>query len=225
VKPFEYARSGSVAEAIMDVEQHPAAKFLGGGTNLVDLMRYGVAVPDRLIDVTHLPLTEISPLPHGGWRVGALVRNSDLAADKHIAAAYPVLSQAILNGASPQLRNMATTGGNLLQRTRCFYFYDTAFPCNKRQPGSGCPALDGFNRIHAILGASSSCVAVHPSDMAVALAALDAVVQVEGPRGRRAIPILEFHRLPGDTPDRDTNLERDELITSVDLPAAPVAKR
>ena len=180
---------------------------------------------DQVIDVSRLPLTRVEPLPGGGVRIGALVRNSDLAEHPLIMTAYPVLSQALLAGASPQLRNMATTGGNLLQRTRCYYFYDTAFPCNKREPGSGCSALGGRNRIHAILGQSSACIATHPSDMAVAMAALDAVVRVQGPGGERAIPILEFHRLPGDTPHIDTNLARDELIVAIDLPAARLAAK
>jgi xanthine dehydrogenase YagS FAD-binding subunit len=223
--PFDYRRADSVADAIRQHAQNPASRFLGGGTNLVDLMKYGVERPEMLIDVTHLPLTRIEALPGGGLRIGALVRNSDLAADRVIASSYPVLAEAVLSGASPQLRNMATTGGNLMQRTRCHYFYDTAFPCNKREPGSGCSALGGQNRIHAVLGQSEACIAVNPSDMSVALSALDAVVQVEGPQGKRAIPIVDFHRLPGDTPSIDTNLQRDELITSVDLPASGLAAR
>jgi xanthine dehydrogenase YagS FAD-binding subunit len=214
-----------VDEAVRLLAADPYARFLGGGTNLVDLMKYGVEEPSRLVDVTRLPLTGIEPLAGGGLRIGALVRNSDLAEDPRIVQAYPVLSQALLNGASPQLRNMATTGGNLLQRTRCYYFYDTAFACNKRSPGSGCPAITGQNRIHAILGQSESCIAVHPSDMAVALAALDAVVRVQGPGGARVIPIGEFHRLPGSTPNVDTNLRHGELIVAVDLPASPLAAR
>jgi len=223
VRQFSYTKAGSIAEAVSAVAADPNAKFLGGGTNLIDLMKYDVERPQKLIDVTHLPLARIEPLSHGGLRIGALVRNSDLAAHPTVVKNYPMLSQALLNGASPQLRNMATTAGNLLQRTRCYYFYDTAFPCNKRQPGSGCPAIEGFNRIHAILGQSGSCIAVHPSDMAVAMAALDAVVQVEGPNGKRSVPIADFHRLPGDTPDRDNNLQHGELIVSVDLPPNPVA--
>lgn len=223
MKPFEYARAGSVADAVRQgtAEQ---TMFLGGGTNLVDLMRYGVENPDRLVDVTHLSLTRIEDIGHGGLRIGALVRNSDLAADPRVLQRYPVLAQAILDGASPQVRNMATTGGNLLQRTRCAYFNDTGFPCNKREPGSGCPAVAGFNRMHAILGASDKCIAVHPSDMAVALRLLDATIQVEGPKGKRTLPIAELHRLPGDTPERDTTLEHGELITSIELPALALAK-
>ena len=225
MRPLEYQRANTVDEAVRLLAADPYARFLGGGTNLVDLMKYGVEEPSRLVDVTRLPLTSIEPLAGGGLRIGALVRNSDLAEDPRIVQAYPVLSQALLNGASPQLRNMATTGGNLLQRTRCYYFYDTAFACNKRSPGSGCPAITGQNRIHAILGQSESCIAVHPSDMAVALAALDAVVRVQGPGGARVIPIGEFHRLPGSTPNVDTNLRHGELIVAVDLPASPLAAR
>ncbi|HEY1460380.1 MAG TPA: xanthine dehydrogenase family protein subunit M [Casimicrobiaceae bacterium] len=225
MRPLDYQRANTVDEAVRLLAADPYARFLGGGTNLVDLMKYGVEEPSRLVDVTRLPLTGIEPLAGGGLRIGALVRNSDLAEDPRIVQAYPVLSQALLNGASPQLRNMATTGGNLLQRTRCYYFYDTAFACNKRSPGSGCPAITGQNRIHAILGQSESCIAVHPSDMAVALAALDAVVRVQGPGGARVIPIGEFHRLPGSTPNVDTNLRHGELIVAVDLPASPLAAR
>ncbi len=223
--PFVYQRADSVADAIRQSALSPGSRFLGGGTNLIDLMKYGVERPEVLIDVTHLPLTRIEPIAGGGLRIGALVRNSDIAADRAVVSTYPVLAEAILNGASPQLRNMATTGGNLMQRTRCYYFYDTAFPCNKRQPGSGCSAIGGQNRIHAVLGQSEACIAVNPSDMAVALSALDAVVQVEGARGKRAIPIVDFHRLPGDSPQIDTNLQRDELITAVELPASVLAAR
>ncbi len=217
---FEYKRAGSVGEAIRDHAGHNGSKYLGGGTNLIDLMKYDVEHHARLIDVTRLPLNRIEELPDGGLRIGALVRNSDLAEDRHVLERYPVLSKALLAGASPQLRNLATTGGNLLQRTRCYYFYDTALPCNKRQPGSGCGAIGGYNRIHAILGASDQCIAVHPSDMAVAMRSLDAVINVEGPKGKRSIPIADFHRLPGATPQIDTNLGPDELIVSIDLPAA-----
>jgi xanthine dehydrogenase YagS FAD-binding subunit len=223
VNPFIYQRAESVADAISQHARNAASRFLGGGTNLIDLMKYGVEHPDTLIDVTRLPLTRIEPIAGGGLRIGALVRNSDLAADRAVVSGYPVLAEAILHGASPQLRNMATTGGNLMQRTRCYYFYDTGFPCNKRDPGTGCSAISGQNRIHAVLGQSDSCIAVNPSDMSVALAALDAVVQVEGPRGRRSIPVVDFHRLPGDSPAIDTNLQPEELITAVDLPASPVA--
>jgi xanthine dehydrogenase YagS FAD-binding subunit len=222
---FQYVRASSVDQALREMARNPAAKFLGGGTNLIDLMKYDVEHPALLIDVTRLPLSTIESLPDGGVRIGALVRNSDLAQDATVVTAYPMLAQALLNGASPQLRNMATTAGNLLQRTRCYYFYDTAFPCNKREPGSGCSAIGGHNRIHAILGQSPACIATHPSDMAVAMAALDAVVQVIGPQGKRSIPLRDFHRLPGDTPHIDTDLRRDELIVAVEIPALPMAAR
>jgi xanthine dehydrogenase YagS FAD-binding subunit len=225
MRPFEYMRAATIQDAVRAKAANPDAKFLGGGTNLVDLMKYGVEEPAQVIDVTRLPLASVEPLPAGGVRIGALVRNSDLAAHPLIAKAFPVLSQALLAGASPQLRNMATTAGNLMQRTRCYYFYDSAFPCNKREPGSGCSAIGGQNRIHAILGQSASCIATHPSDMAVAMAALDAVVKVQGTDGMRSIPILDFHRLPGTTPQLDTNLKPDELIVAVDIPPAQVARR
>jgi xanthine dehydrogenase YagS FAD-binding subunit len=199
--------------------------FLAGGTNLVDLMKLGVATPDALVDVTRLPLGAISDLPGGGLRIGATVRNSDLAADPRIRAGYPVLSQALLAGASGQLRNMATTGGNLLQRTRCRYFMDASKPCNKHAPGSGCPARAGDHRNLAVLGGSEACIATHPSDMAVALVALDAVVRVDGAAGERTVPVTDLYRLPGDRPERDTVLEHGELITAVDLPASPFAGR
>jgi xanthine dehydrogenase YagS FAD-binding subunit len=220
VNPFEYKRAGNVAEAIR--EQSPeGAKFLAGGTNLIDLMKYDVEHHDKLVDITRLKEDKIGSSVDGGLVIGALVRNSDLAAHPSVVEHFGVLSKALLQGASPQLRNLATTGGNLLQRTRCYYFYDTALPCNKREPGSGCGALEGFNRIHAILGQSDKCIAVHPSDMAVAMRALDATVNVMGPNGRqRQIPIADFHRLPGDTPQIDTNLAKDELIVSVALPGA-----
>jgi len=221
---FTYVRVSDV-EAALREGGAANSRFLGAGTNLLDLMKGGVERPQRLVDVTRLPFAAIEELPGGGLRIGAMAANSDTANHPLVRSRYPLLSQALLAGASPQLRNMATVGGNLLQRTRCHYFYDTAFPaCNKRNPGSGCAALEGHNRIHAILGASDKCIAVHPSDMAVALAALDAVVQVRGPKGERAIPLREFHRLPGDTPERDSNLEHGELITAVDLPASPFTK-
>src|SRR4051794_23127560 len=188
-------------------------------------MKMGVEAPDALIDINRLPLAQIEELPNaGGVRIGAMVRNSYLGEHSLIKSGFPVLSEALLAGANPQLRNMATVGGNLLQRTRCYYFMDTAFPCNKRVPGSGCPAIPGFNRIHAILGASDKCIATHPSDMCVALAALDAVIHVEGPQGARQINITDFHRLPGDTPEVDTNLRPDELIVAVELPASALAR-
>jgi xanthine dehydrogenase YagS FAD-binding subunit len=231
MNPFEYQRATSTDQAVKAVTTN-GAKFLGGGTNLVDLMKLDVERPTVLVDITRLELAKVEDRPDGGVMIGALVRNSDLANHPRIVGSYPLLSQALLSGASPQLRNMATTGGNLLQRTRCYYFTDTAFPaCNKRIPGSGCGALQGFNRIHAILGqtdkgASSheSCIATNPSDMNVALAALGAVIHVQGPKGKRAIPISEFHRLPGDTPELDTNLKRDELIVGVELPPQKFAK-
>jgi xanthine dehydrogenase YagS FAD-binding subunit len=223
VTPFAYERAPDASSAVARVAGHPNAVFLGGGTNLIDHMRLGVARPDLLVDVTRLPFSQIEMLPDGIVRVGAAVRNSDLAAHRAVRERYPVLSQALLAGASGQLRNLATTGGNLLQRTRCAYFQDVTTPCNKRSPGSGCSAVDGHNRDHAILGASDHCVAVHPSDMAVALAALDAVVVVLGSRGERRIPVTDLHRLPGNTPERDTALERGDLIIAIELPAVPVA--
>ena len=218
---FEYLRATDRQSAI-DAATSPAApaRFLAGGTNLIDLMREGVEQPRLLIDITRLPLAVIEERPDGGVRVGAMVKNSHMASHPVIRERFPLLSYAVLNGASAQLRNMATTGGNLMQRTRCYYFYDTAAHCNKREPGSGCDALDGFNRMHAILGASSQCIATHPSDMCVALAALDATVNIDGPMGARVVPFADFHRLPGETPDIDHNLRRGELITSVDLPAS-----
>lgn len=223
--PFGYQRAENVDGAVATVSRNPNAVFLGGGTNLVDHLKLGVASPELLVDVTGLPLDRIEPLPDGGVRIGAGVRNSDLAADPTIRSYYPVLSQALLSGASGQLRNLATTGGNLLQRTRCVYFQDVSTPCNKRAPGSGCSAVDGYTRYHAILGASRQCVAVHPSDMAVAMTALDAVALVQGPDGERRIPLVDFHRLPGDAPQRDTVLTHGELITAVDLPPLPAARR
>ena len=215
-----YARPTDVAEAIREIAAEPGARFIAGGTNLVDLMKYDVERPTRLVDITRIAgLDRIEPLPGGGLRIGALARNTDIAQDARVASDHPLLAAAILAGASPQLRNAATTGGNLLQRTRCYYFYDTATPCNKREPGTGCPAIEGVNRLHAILGASASCIATHPSDMCVALAALEATVQVSGPQGTRTIAFADFHLLPGEHPERDTALARDEIITSVDLPA------
>jgi xanthine dehydrogenase YagS FAD-binding subunit len=224
MKNFAYARAENVVMAIQSITQNQQAKFLGGGTNLVDLMRENIEQPDQLIDVTALPLAQVEETPGGGVRIGALVRNSHLAANQLIRERYRVLSEAILNGASGQIRNMATTGGNLMQRTRCYYFYDTESRCNKREPGTGCDALEGFNRIHAILGASDDCIATHPSDMCVALAALDATVHVSGASGERTIPIVDFHRLPEDTPQADTNLRPDELVTAIELPPLPFAR-
>ncbi len=218
MKPFSYVRAQDLGGAVAALAEAPNAAFLAGGTNLVDLMKLGVMEPEVLVDVRRLTSDSIEELPDGGVRIGAAVTNSDLAADRTIRSRYPALSQALLAGASGQLRNLATTGGNLLQRTRCVYFYDTTTPCNKREPGSGCSAIEGHNKNHAILGASEHCVATHPSDMAVAMAALDAFVNVHGPDGERRVPIEELHRLPGDEPQRDTTLEHGELITAVDLP-------
>jgi xanthine dehydrogenase YagS FAD-binding subunit len=220
--PFEYQRAEQEQKAIDAMVGD--AKFLAGGTNLIDLMKNGVERPSRLVDINRLPLDKIEPIAGGGLRLGALARNGDTANHPQVRRDYPLLSQAILSGASAQLRNLATNGGNLLQRTRCAYFMDPGFPkCNKRAPETGCGAIDGFNRRHAILGASVQCIATHPSDMAVALAALGATVRVRGPRGDRAIPMAEFHRLPGSTPQVDTNLQHDELILSIDLPPSPYA--
>jgi len=216
---FEYSRAGNVADAVRQMAASPAAKFVAGGTNLVDLMKMDVERPARLIDVSKLPLDKVEETAAGGLRIGALVRNSDLAYHPVVERRYPVLSSALLAGASAQLRNMASTGGNLLQRTRCAYFYDIATPCNKREPGSGCSAVGGLNRMNAILGTSDACIAVHPSDMCVALAVLEATIHVTGPRGERTIAFADFHRLPGDTPQRDTTLAADELVTAVELPA------
>jgi xanthine dehydrogenase YagS FAD-binding subunit len=225
MNPFRYERVNDASSALALLAQDPNAVFLAGGTNLVDHMKLGVRHPDLLIDITRLPYDRIESLPDSGLRIGATVRNSDLAADRTIRTRYPMLAQALLAGASGQLRNLATTGGNLLQRTRCVYFQDVSKPCNKREPGSGCSAREGYHRDLAILGASEACIATHPSDMAVALAALDASVRVLGPRGERTIPLVHFYRLPGNEPQRDTTLERDELITAVDLPPLAFAKR
>jgi xanthine dehydrogenase YagS FAD-binding subunit len=218
VTPFRYERAGDAQSAVATLAAAPGAAFLAGGTNLVDLMKLGVAAPELLVDVARLPHDGIHVLADGTVRIGAAVKNSVLAADRTIRTRYPVLAQALLSGASGQLRNLATTGGNLLQRTRCVYFQDVTKPCNKRRPGSGCPAREGYHRNLAILGASEACIATHPSDMAVAMAALDAVVRVQGPDGERTIPLRELHRLPGDEPQRDTVLNHGELITAVDLP-------
>jgi xanthine dehydrogenase YagS FAD-binding subunit len=208
-----------------DAAATAGARYLAGGTTLIDLMKLHVEQPAALVDINAVPLAGIEELPGGGVRVGAMVRNSDMAHHELIRSRYPVLSQALLAGASAQVRNMATTGGNLLQRTRCYYFRDTSAACNKRQPGSGCAALDGYNRIHAVLGTSGQCIATHPSDMCVALAALDAVVRLNGPRGERAVPLTEFHLLPGDHPERESVAAPGELITAVDIPPLPFATR
>ena len=216
---FQYARAVDVADAVRQMAADPTAKFIAGGTNLIDLMKIDVERPSRLIDISRLPLRTVEETSGGGLRIGALVPNSDLAYHPLVEQRYPILASAILAGASQQLRNMASTGGNLLQRTRCHYFYDVVTPCNKREPGSGCSAIDGVNRMHAILGTSDACIATHPSDMCVALAALDASVRVAGPTGERTIAFAEFHRLPGSTPECDNNLSRDEIVTAVELPA------
>ena len=221
MKNFTYTKARTTEEAVETSVTTPNAKYLGGGTNLVDLIRADIEHPSTLIDITNLPLKEVEELPTGGVRIGALTKNSHLAAHPLIRTRYPVLTQAILAGASGQLRNMATVGGNLLQRTRCHYFYDTATPCNKRTPGEGCAALTGFTRNHAVLGTSTHCIATHPSDMCVALTALDAVVETEGPEGRRRIPIQSFHQPPGTTPHVETTLRPHELITAVELPPQP----
>lgn len=215
---FSFSKAADVANAVSEVSAQPGAKFIAGGTNLLDLMKIDVETPRHLVDITPLALKTIEGTDSGGLRLGALVSNADTAYHKEVESRYPLLSHAILAGASAQLRNMATDGGNLMQRTRCYYFYDLATPCNKREPGSGCSAIGGVNRIHAILGQSEACIATHPSDMCVALAALDATVNVTGSNGDRSIPFLEFHRLPGNTPELDNNLQPEEIITSIDLP-------
>ena len=223
MKPFRYERADDERSAVAVLAGTPGARLLGGGTNLVDLMRLGVETPDVLVDVTRLPANRVDVMPDGGLLIGAGVRNSDLAADHHVRTRYPALAEALLSGASGQLRNLATTAGNLLQRTRCAYFQDVASPCNKREPGTGCPAIEGDHRNLAVLGHSDACVATHPSDMAVALVMFDAVVRVIGPAGVRAIPLVDFHRLPGTSPQRDTVLRRDELIVAVQLPPSDLA--
>jgi len=221
---FEFSRATDVADAVRQITTEPGAAFIAGGTNLIDLIKEGVTKPSRLVDITRQGLDRIEDTSDGGLRIGALVPNSDLAYHPEIAKRYPLLASAILAGASPQLRNMASTGGNLLQRTRCFYFYDTTTPCNKREPGSGCSAIDGLNRMYAILGASEHCIATHPSDMCVALAALEARVLAAGRNGERSIAFADFHRLPGDTPQIDTNLSKDAIITALELPPDGFAK-
>ena len=225
MKPFTYERASTPAEAAAAAARNPGAKFIAGGTNLLDLMKLQIEVPTHLIDVNRLALDRIEPTPEGGLRIGALVRNTELAADERVRRDYGVLARALLAGATGQLRNKATTAGNLLQRTRCPYFYDTNMACNKRQPGSGCSAIGGVTRQLAVIGASEACIATHPSDMAVAMRALDAVVETVRPDGAtRGIPMAEFHRLPGETPHIETALERGEIITAVALPP-PVGGR
>jgi xanthine dehydrogenase YagS FAD-binding subunit len=233
MRPFTFARPSDADEAVRTVAANPEAVFLAGGTNLVDHLKLGVARPGLVVDVRTLTSREVTDAGHGGLRIGAGVTNSELAADPRVRARYPALAQALLSGATGQLRNMATSGGNPLQRTRCAYFQDVTVPCNKREPGSGCSAVGGYTRYHAVLGvppapeasAPDTCIATHPSDMAVALAAFDAQVQVQGPRGTRDIPFTELHRLPGDDPSRDTVLEHGELITAIDLPPLPAGTR
>jgi xanthine dehydrogenase YagS FAD-binding subunit len=228
MREFAYVRADDAAGAVATVAADPDARFLGGGTNLVDHLKLGVTAPGLLVDVSRLPLDAVEEydVPGGtGLRIGANVRNSDLAAHPAVRASWPAVSRALLSGASGQLRHQATTGGNLLQRTRCVYFQDATTPCNKREPGSGCSAREGYARYNAILGASPDCVTVHPSDLAVALAALDAVVVVLGPGGERRIPMTELHRLPGDRPDLDTVLEHGDLVTAVELPPSAAARR
>jgi xanthine dehydrogenase YagS FAD-binding subunit len=222
--PFTFVKAKDKREAINASAIHTGSKFLGGGTNLVDLMKMNIETPAALIDINGLDLKKIQVLPNGNVRIGALVKNSDLAYDSIISGHYPLLSQALLSGASPQLRNMATTAGNVLQRTRCSYFYDTVTHCNKRQPGSGCSAINGYNRMHAVLGISDQCIATHPSDMCVAMAALDAIVHISGPAGDRAISFLDFHLLPGNTPEKENVLQYGDLITAVEIPDLPFAK-
>jgi len=228
METFNYVKAPSVEKALASAHE---AKFIAGGTTLVDLMKLHVETPKTLVDINLLPLEKIEKLPDGGLRIGAMVRNSDLAWNDEVKKSYPVLSEALLSGASPQLRNMATTGGNLLQRTRCMYFREPSagtpggYGCNKRTPGSGCAAMDGFNRIHAVLGTSDKCIATHPSDMCVAMAALEAMIHVEGPKGKRTIAFADFHKLPGDTPHIENALEPGELITYVDLPKPVVGAK
>lgn len=223
MNPFSYVRPNSLKAAIEAMARDHSARFIAGGTNLLDLMKNGVTLPEKLIDINQLPLREIRQ-DGNTLHIGALVLNSDLAAHELVKTQHPLLSEALLAGASQQLRNMATVGGNMMQRTRCSYFYDTSMPCNKRQPNSGCGAIGGINRMHAIFGASDNCIAVHPSDMCVALAALDATVLVAGPKGQRRIPFTDFHRLPGNTPQLDNNLAKNELITAVEIPQHPFTK-
>jgi xanthine dehydrogenase YagS FAD-binding subunit len=225
MRPFAYERARDAAGALAASAEVPGARYLAGGTNLVDLMKLGVERPARVVDVSRLPMDAIEELPDGGLRIGANVRNSDLAVSRVVRERFPLLSQALLSGASGQLRNRATIAGNLLQRTRCAYFQDVSKPCNKREPGSGCPAREGDHRNLAILGHSPSCVATHPSDMAVAMAAIGGEVQVLGPRGTRTIPLGGLHRLPGDEPQRDTVLDPSDLITAVELTPMPFARR
>jgi xanthine dehydrogenase YagS FAD-binding subunit len=224
MRPFEYVKPADIPTALRVASERPDSRFLGGGTNLVDLMREDIEQPSLLVDITGLPLGSVEVKPNGGIWVGALVRNSQLAGNRTVRERYPVVAEALLAGASPQIRNMATIGGNVLQRTRCPYFYDTAAACNKRTPGAGCDAIGGFNRSLAVLGTSDRCIATHPSDLCVALAVLDASVVIEGPDGARRTPLVDFHKLPGDTPDVETTILPGELITAIELPPSPVAR-
>lgn len=224
MRPFRYSQPRSVDNAL-EASSRQSGRFIAGGTTLVDLMKLNVETPAALVDINGLPLDRIEPAPDGGLRIGTLVRNSDLAWNTEVKQRYTVLSEALLSGASPQLRNMATTGGNLLQRTRCYYFRDTNYQCNKRAPGSGCAAIDGFHRIHAVLGGSEHCIATHPSDMAVAMMALEATVHTRGPKGERSIALNDFYLVPGTTPDKENVLEPGELITYVTLPPLPQGTR
>jgi len=226
MKTFTYERATSPADATRAAVAHRRTRFIAGGTNLLDLMKLDIETPEHLVDINRLGLDTIEDSADGGLRIGAMVRNSDLAADARVRERYPVLSRALLAGASGQLRNKATTGGNLLQRTRCYYFYDTAMPCNKRHPGSGCAAIGGFNRIHAVVGGSDACIATHPSDMAVAMRVLDAVVHTVMPDGsERTLALAEFYRLPGNTPQVENALRAGELITHVTLPPPPPGRQ
>lgn len=224
MQAFEYQMPGSLDEAVK-AAAGAHTRFVAGGTTLIDLMKLNVETPELVIDINRLPLDKIEQLPDGTLRIGALVRNSDLAHDQTVQREYAVLSEALLSGASGQLRNMATTGGNLLQRTRCYYFRDTVYACNKREPGTGCSAVDGYNRIHAILGGSEHCIATHPSDMAVAMMALEAIVHIRGPQGERTVPLNDFYRVPGNTPDVENVLRAGELITYVTLPKLPAGSK
>jgi xanthine dehydrogenase YagS FAD-binding subunit len=224
MQPFKFFKAKDSLSAINTAAKTSSSKFIAGGTNVIDLMKLNVENPAQLIDINSLDLYKVQN-NNGSIAIGSLVKNTSLAYHPLIVKSYPLLSQAILSGASAQLRNMASTGGNIMQRTRCYYFYDTAFPCNKREPGSGCSALTGYNRIHAILGTSDKCIATHPSDMSVAMIALDAVIQVQGPNGKRSIPFAEFHLLPGQTPHIEHNLKPGELIISVEIPSIPFARR
>lgn len=224
MQPFQFTRAQHPETAIR-AGASASAKFVAGGTNLIDLMKLNVEIPKQLIDINQLGMNEITVLQNGNIRIGALVKNSDLAYHPAIIKQYPVLSEALLSGASPQLRNMASTAGNIMQRTRCPYFYDVAFPCNKRLPGSGCPAMDGYNRNHAVLGTSDQCIAAHPSDMCVAMVALDALIHIQGPAGTRTTPFIDFHLLPGKTPQLEHRLKPGELITAIEIPNLPYATR